>query len=80
MWLLFFSDSERTVVDQTDVYLEKLQGLLAILDELQKQLENDDVVALKTRANNLLRLVKKEGNLNAGGKFEWVDSVLVKVI
>lgn len=37
------------------------------------------VQELRQRSRKIAACVRQEGNLNAGGKFEWVDSVLIKV-
>lgn len=58
--------------------VEKLSKLVSAIKlwESSRELELRDI---ESRLENLSISVEKEGCLNAGGKFEWVDSVLVKV-
>lgn len=67
---------------ETERFLKKLR----ILDEIWETLANDSHVdndrlvhELRQRGRKVAASVRQEGNLNAGGKFEWVDSVLIKV-
>lgn len=41
---------------------------------------DDSVERLRQKGDVLWKTVLKDRTLNAGGKFEWVDSVLIKVI
>lgn len=72
---ILFSDPQLASSDQTNLFLSKLQRLLNIINTLDAQNKN----TVQEKANDLLKRVKNERNLNAGGKFEWVDSVLIKV-
>lgn len=67
---------------ETERFLNKLD----ILDEVWETLSNDSHVTnyqlvheLRRRGHKVAACVRQEGNLNAGGKFEWVDSALIKV-
>lgn len=71
--------SGQLLTEQTNLFLKKLQKLLSILEILLEDTPDKDTLELKTKVEKLLERVKFEGSLNAGGKFEWVDSVLVKV-
>lgn len=49
---------------------------LSILLSIAKIIEDSDICdSLQALENHILRT----GNLNSGGKFEWIDSLLVKV-
>lgn len=52
---------------------------MEIVELLQKHNSNDQLTTIKERLGKLLGRVKTDRNLNAGGQFEWVDSVLIKV-
>jgi hypothetical protein len=78
----------QTLVTETGLFgcrLAALQGIVAALmtdagsHQLGQQPCEAELKVLKHRLNKLAQTVAKEGSLNAGGKFEWIDSVLVKV-
>jgi hypothetical protein len=78
----------QTLVTETDLFrrrLAALQGIVAALmadsgsHQLDRQTCEAELKVLEHRLNKLAQNVAKEGSLNAGGKFEWIDSVLVKV-
>lgn len=41
--------------------------------------DEEEAEQLQRAAQRVAEAVRSEGSLNAGGKFEWVESVLVKV-
>lgn len=49
---------------------------LNILIQITNLLENKELLCL---LQALSERVTSTGNLNSGGKFEWIDSILVKV-
>lgn len=53
----------------------KLQDILKSI----KQVQENQAEILDKKLESICTLVRKDGTLNAGGKFEWVDSVLIKV-
>ncbi|XP_064213116.1 midasin isoform X2 [Tribolium castaneum] len=66
--------TKRTMEEELSLFLRKL-------DELEKiwaVLPGTD--KLRRKARKMRMSVKNEGSLNAGGKFEWVDSVLIKCL
>ncbi|KAI4465363.1 midasin-related [Holotrichia oblita] len=70
---------------ETALFMEKLDNLSGIWETFRSNVTiSEDIkqtaekVAKKGRI--LLATVKKEGTLNAGGKFEWVDSILIKCL
>jgi hypothetical protein len=74
----------QTLATETGLFRRRLAALrevVAVLmaDSGAHQLHKQTCVALDHRLNSLAQNVAKEGNLNACGKFEWIDSVLVKV-
>lgn len=69
---------------ETALFMKKLENL----SDIWKTFRSNETIweDIKQTAEKvvekgriLLEAVKKEGSLNAGGKFEWVDSVLIKV-
>jgi hypothetical protein len=78
----------QTLVTETGLFrhrLAALRGIVAALmtdsgsHQLGRQTCEAELKVLEHRLNKLAQNVAKEGSLNAGGKFEWIDSVLVKV-
>ena len=70
-----------TMAVATELFLGKIDSLLKLLEEM-KNLESSVIAEVEKIYMNLGRLkkfVQEDHCLNAGGKFEWVDSVLVKV-
>lgn len=58
--------------------VEKLSNLVSAI-KLWESSRESELRDIESRLENLSIFVKKDQCLNAGGKFEWVDSVLVKV-
>jgi hypothetical protein len=78
----------RTLVTETDLFRHRLAALQKIVaalmtdsgsHQLGRQTCEAQLKILEHKLNKLAQNVAKEGSLNAGGKFEWIDSVLVKV-
>lgn len=78
----------QTLITETGLFgcrLAALQGIVAALmtdtasHQLGQQTCEAELKVLEHRLNKLAQNVAEEGSLNAGGKFEWIDSVLVKV-
>lgn len=66
------NDTVTTMASETILFKKRIDKLIQIANILV----NDELIcslkALKER-------VCSTGNLNSGGKFEWIDSILVKV-
>lgn len=74
---------KRTMQEETELFLRRLDELEKIwtaLGEAEDCLEEKSVEILRRKARKIRTSVRNEGSLNAGGKFEWVDSVLIKVL
>lgn len=85
--LMSFTDSniEHTMEEETKLFGRKQKQLQEILASLliisQEDHHLKDIIdAMSLELDHLHEMVLKEGSINAGGKFEWVDSLLVKVI
>ena len=68
---------------ETKLFLRKtkeLSRLVSAMKELEvsRELETE-LLEIEKKLADLSVAVEKDKCLNAGGKFEWVDSVLVKV-
>lgn len=57
----------------------KLQDILNTFKPDEWNISKDSIQLLKENIIAICASVQKDGTLNAGGKFEWVDSVLIKV-
>lgn len=71
----------RSMAAETQLFLrkiEELSDLASTLESWEPNLESE-LQDIQSRLRNLSVHVKQDKCLNAGGKFEWVDSVLVKV-
>lgn len=72
------------MTEETTLFIKKIENLSNIWRSLRdnettsKDIK-ETITKLIERGRVLLEAVKKEGSLNAGGKFEWVDSILIKV-
>ncbi|CAG9814437.1 unnamed protein product [Phaedon cochleariae] len=72
-----------TMEEELKLFLRKIGKVEEIVEALKAYVstEPDTVLRkLEEKLNVVAQAVKKEGSLNAGGKFEWVDSILVKII
>ncbi|GJQ70464.1 hypothetical protein Trydic_g22876 [Trypoxylus dichotomus] len=78
-------NKNQTMKEETTLFVKKLENLSSIWRTLCDNVTiSEDIkqTALKLGEEGrvLLAAVRKEGTLNAGGKFEWVDSVLIKCL
>ncbi|KAF2880198.1 hypothetical protein ILUMI_25999 [Ignelater luminosus] len=83
--LLSADTASKTMKEETEHFLKKLQKLEDIWKHLQHNIKlNSDIQThltdIQEKGRKILNAVTREGNLNAGGKFEWVDSVLIKCL
>lgn len=62
-----------TMASETALFKKRIVTLIKITNALKD-------VDLSNTLRNLEERVCITGNLNSGGKFEWIDSTLVKVI
>ncbi|XP_020296660.1 midasin-like [Pseudomyrmex gracilis] len=79
---LFDENIVRTIDAETKLFLHKIEELSKLVMAMRQwepshELELSDI---KSKLKNLSISVKQDKCLNAGGKFEWVDSVLVKCL
>jgi hypothetical protein len=79
---------QRTLGTESELFRHRLTSLreivtLLLTDSQGQQFGGQTHLAelrnLENKLSILAQKVAKEGSLNAGGKFEWIDSVLVKV-
>jgi hypothetical protein len=78
----------QTITIETELFKRRLTALQEIVSllmtdngshQLDSQTFQDELRSVEHMLNKLAENVAKDGSLNAGGKFEWMDSVLVKV-
>nr|XP_023017788.1 midasin [Leptinotarsa decemlineata] len=72
-----------TLEEETKLFHRKSEKLQDIFEILKKTASLETITTYEYLQGNLTEVtkaVKGEGSLNAGGKFEWVDSVLVKCL
>ncbi|KAJ8918424.1 hypothetical protein NQ315_008121 [Exocentrus adspersus] len=67
--------------EDSKLFLRRINKLTEIWGQL-KPLHNPDNVLdkLRKRSEKIATSVKTDGSSNAGGKFEWVDSILIKCL
>ncbi|KAK5645761.1 hypothetical protein RI129_004225 [Pyrocoelia pectoralis] len=79
---LMRSDTKsQTMTEETTLFIRKLKELEALWVELKLNINTiqlERLTNLEARASTLLANIKSEKSLNVGGKFEWVNSILVK--
>lgn len=61
-----------TMASETTLFKKRIDTLIQIVNVLACEKLLCLLKALSERVNSI-------GNLNSGGKFEWIDSILVKV-
>lgn len=69
--------------EELKLFLRKAAKLQNILDNIKPEewkMCKETLEILKAKTSKILALVHKDSTLNAGGKFEWVDSILIKVV
>lgn len=66
----------------TELFLRRTEQLLKLISSMKTldTLHDTELTEIQDKIQHLSSVVKNEKCLNAGGKFEWVNSVLVKVI
>ncbi|XP_008553567.1 midasin [Microplitis demolitor] len=74
-----------TMAIETKNFLQRTEQLSTLISRMEKlktleALEKTELASINDKLLNLSNLVKQENCLNAGGKFEWIDSVLVKCL
>lgn len=76
-----FSDSTgQTMDEELKLFIRKASKLQEMQEALQKHQIANSLQALREKTETIAACVQRDGTLNAGGKFEWVDSVLIKVV
>lgn len=68
------------VANECNLFKDRINNLLQILDKLNKISEIKNISSLKERLNQLLSNVNQTESLNTGGNFEWVDSKIVTAL
>lgn len=73
--------TDRTMAAETKLFLHKIEVLSKLVSaiKLWEPSRESELQDIESRLRNLSIFVEQDKCLNAGGKFEWVDSVLVKV-
>jgi hypothetical protein len=74
--------TETTLFRHRLVALREIVAVLVTSSDCHQSDQHTCVAELKAldhRLNKLAQNVAEDGNINACGKFEWIDSVLVKV-
>lgn len=72
MLLDFSNNTVTTMASETTLFKKRIDKLIQIANVFV----NDELLCL---LKALRERVCSTGNLNSGGKFEWIDSILVKV-
>lgn len=71
------------MAEETQFLIKKITNLQDLWMNISKDDESNKFIrkinSLHSRSINMVESLKNEGSLNAGGKFEWVDSILIKV-
>ncbi|CAH0557511.1 unnamed protein product [Brassicogethes aeneus] len=84
IWEIFKEISvstKQTMDEEAKLFVRKISKLELVWDKLEKLTNNKLMINnLRTKGDKMASCVKKEGSLNAGGKFEWVDSMLTKCL
>ncbi|XP_077262322.1 midasin [Temnothorax americanus] len=72
----------RTMAEETGRFLRKIKELSNVVSamEFREPSRESELRDIESRLSDLRILVEQDKCLNAGGKFEWVDSVLVKCL
>jgi len=66
---------------ETKLFLHKVEEMSKLVSAMKLWMPSheSELQDIESGLSNLSNFVEKDNCLNAGGKFEWVDSVLVKV-
>lgn len=69
------------MAEETELFLHKIEEMSKLISAMKLWTPSDspELQDIESRLQNLSSVVRQDECLNAGGKFEWVDSVLVKV-
>ncbi|XP_011881988.1 PREDICTED: midasin isoform X2 [Vollenhovia emeryi] len=72
----------RTMAAETKLFLHKIEELSKLVSAMRlcEPARESELRDIESRLRNLSIFVEQDKCLNAGGKFEWVDSVLVKCL
>ncbi|XP_067207005.1 midasin [Linepithema humile] len=72
----------RTMAAETKLFLHKIEEMSKLVSTMKLWIPShkSELQDIESGLRNLSSFVKKDDCLNAGGKFEWVDSVLVKCL
>ncbi|CAH1278835.1 unnamed protein product [Diabrotica balteata] len=66
--------------EEIKLFLRKISRLEDVAQFISSYYQESIVAALMDRLQKISFAIKNESSLNAGGKFEWVDSVLIKCL
>uniref|UniRef100_A0A6P7F5I1 Midasin-like n=1 Tax=Diabrotica virgifera virgifera TaxID=50390 RepID=A0A6P7F5I1_DIAVI len=66
--------------EEIKLFLRKISRLEDVAQFISSYHQESVVAALTDRLQKISFAIKNEASLNAGGKFEWVDSVLIKCL
>jgi len=71
----------RTMAAETKLFLHKIEELSKLVSAMKlcEPSRESELRDIESKLRDLSIFVEQDKCLNAGGKFEWVDSVLVKV-
>jgi len=74
--------TSKTMDVQINFFLNKITKLLELVSEMKiwEPCYKSELLDIESKLKKLSDLVKQDNCLNAGGKFEWIDSVLVKCL
>lgn len=66
---------------EIDLFVQRIEKLGKLTSTMKELAPNSitELTEIETKLASLASVVKEDKCLNAGGKFEWIDSVLVKV-
>ncbi|KAK3926205.1 Midasin [Frankliniella fusca] len=72
----------RSMESEMQTFLQKIQALLGVLLAIPRAAKSTEdlleVDFLRLKLDKLKTCALRDNSLNAGGKFEWVDSILIK--
>lgn len=80
--MILVETTNTTMEEEAKLFVRKVSKLESVwdkLDEINYKGKSTTIKHLRQKGATISSCVKKEGSLNAGGKFEWVDSMLTKV-
>lgn len=82
--MFLVSNEKRTIALETKHYMNKLNQLKKVTEHLSKLHSSDefmkiDLLNVQNQLQEIERVLEKDQSINAGGRFEWIDSLLIKV-